>query len=63
MMASNTTTNFLGNPQIGTGAPHNILAVLHGQPASLANYSGGGEWFVDTSASSHMVTHPGISYC
>nr|XP_020198077.2 uncharacterized protein LOC109783907 [Aegilops tauschii subsp. strangulata] len=35
-----------------------LLAALHQQPPAGA-YSGGGDWFMDTGASSHMAAYPG----
>ena len=35
-----------------------LLAALQSVPAA-GSYGGGGDWFMDTGASSHMATHPG----
>jgi hypothetical protein len=42
------------------GAPPNPYTALHGQQFSTNAYTGAGDWFLDTSASSHMTGHPGI---
>jgi hypothetical protein len=45
------------------GPPPNLYTALHGQSSSSAGYAGSGDWFLDTGASTHMATHPGISSC
>jgi transposase InsO family protein len=40
----------------------NLYTALHGQPSSMANYPGSGDWFLDTGVSTHMVTYPGIPH-
>ena len=36
-----------------------LLAALHAAP-SPHNYSGGGDWYMDTGAAAHMASNPGI---
>jgi histone deacetylase 1/2 len=51
-----TTNPFISNsPQ----PPAALLHALHGAPAQ-AQYGGDGDWFLDTGATSHMASHPGI---
>nr|XP_020168813.1 translation initiation factor IF-2-like [Aegilops tauschii subsp. strangulata] len=38
-----------------------LLAALHSAP-SPSTYTGGGDWYMDTGATAHMVAHPGCSY-
>jgi histone deacetylase 1/2 len=50
-------------PQVHFGAAPNLYTALHGQPSSTTGYAGSGDWFLDTSASTHMATYPGIQDC
>jgi hypothetical protein len=49
--------------QVQFGAAPNLYTALHGQPSSTAGYAGSGDWFLDTGASTHMATYPGIPNC
>ncbi|CAN6351305.1 unnamed protein product [Urochloa humidicola] len=62
-----TYNGFPGNggfsnfPQMQQPAPPQLFAALQGVP-SPATYSGGGDWFFDTGASTHMASNPGSSH-
>jgi hypothetical protein len=47
-------------PQYSFVAAPNLFTALHGQPSSTAAYTGSGDWFLDTGASSHMTGSTGI---
>jgi hypothetical protein len=60
MMVSNVGSAFPGMIQQGQVASPKLLATINGQPSHNTNYAGGGEWFFDIGASSHMSTNNGI---
>ncbi|CAN6336081.1 unnamed protein product [Urochloa humidicola] len=61
MMVANPPSGFPVTHQNGGNVPPNLLSALHGQPSFSNNYNGGGDWFFDTGASTHMASHPGSS--
>jgi hypothetical protein len=47
--------------QVSFGSAPNLYTALHDQSSSSAGYTGGGDWFLDTGASTHMANHSDIS--
>jgi hypothetical protein len=47
--------------QFSFGAPPNLYTALHDQPSSTVAYTGSGDWFLDTGASSHMIGNSSIA--
>jgi hypothetical protein len=56
--AAAPSAGILPPPQQQLLASPQLLAALQGGPA-LGSYSGGGDWFLDTGASTHMAFNPG----